>query len=469
MKRVLFIALATLPAYYASCDVSVTASRSYVDRKTIVTSVTNDGVEVGFFIGTNTNKVFASTNFMAGSSSVQVVPPSTNASSGAAADARSTGIALFTGYTEWECDNQSCSIVRNGSGWAPVYKSSPEYTIGTVKGNADSCDLSWSYDDAQENIVATRRRITPEKTSQLVNDGSNGVPFATVSDIPSDVKSDRITDGTNIIDAAGNVYKVKAGWSALLSASGVASSSTPEEIVEKMDLGDPVYGSGTSAMGDPVTGWFVSQTQAQGEYDGQHGYDYIGVQGGPGARELTYNSDFDWDGEGSIVTVSGAFRLDAPVVVGTLALTNNIPETTLHPLYGGNREKYGEWTILREGTNVTSQVQQPYYYGHFDWNVDGVPGDFATGTAFGSEDSLALEWVCVDANENQISYSATRAQNQIVGYTLGSQTNNPIQAASLLYGKTYDFATNVGLYTAVRDLILALGGSVTNFPSIGGN
>ena len=33
---------------------------------------------------------------------------------------------------------------------------------------------------------------------------------------------------------------------------------------------------------------------------------------------------------------------------------------------------------------------------------------------------------------------------------------------------TYDFATNVGLYTAVRDLILALGGSVTNFPTIGG-
>lgn len=35
-----------------------------------------------------------------------------------------------------------------------------------------------------------------------------------------------------------------------------------------------------------------------------------------------------------------------------------------------------------------------------------------------------------------------------------------------LAGRTYDFATNIGLYTAVRDLIQALGGSVTNFPAI---
>lgn len=35
-----------------------------------------------------------------------------------------------------------------------------------------------------------------------------------------------------------------------------------------------------------------------------------------------------------------------------------------------------------------------------------------------------------------------------------------------LAGRTYNFATNIGLYTAVRDLIQALGGSVTNFPAI---
>jgi len=35
-----------------------------------------------------------------------------------------------------------------------------------------------------------------------------------------------------------------------------------------------------------------------------------------------------------------------------------------------------------------------------------------------------------------------------------------------LAGRTYNFATNIGLYTAVRDIIQALGGSVTNFPAI---
>ncbi|MBO7688821.1 MAG: hypothetical protein J6V72_20745 [Kiritimatiellae bacterium] len=45
-------------------------------------------------------------------------------------------------------------------------------------------------------------------------------------------------------------------------------------------------------------------------------------------------------------------------------------------------------------------------------------------------------------------------------------TNYTDAAVSALSAITYDFATNVGLYTAVRDLIQALGGSVTNFPAI---
>ena len=41
-------------------------------------------------------------------------------------------------------------------------------------------------------------------------------------------------------------------------------------------------------------------------------------------------------------------------------------------------------------------------------------------------------------------------------------------STNALESHTYDFSTNVGLYTGVRDLILALGGSVTNFPAING-
>lgn len=64
MNKALFLALAALAAGYARCAVSVTASRAYVDRKTSVSSVTDAGEEVGFFIGTNTNAVFAGTGYV---------------------------------------------------------------------------------------------------------------------------------------------------------------------------------------------------------------------------------------------------------------------------------------------------------------------------------------------------------------------------------------------------------------------
>ena len=47
----------------------------------------------------------------------------------------------------------------------------------------------------------------------------------------------------------------------------------------------------------------------------------------------------------------------------------------------------------------------------------------------------------------------------------GSQWRE-VHKAELLSGSVYDFSTNVGLYTAVRDLIRALGGSVVNFPEV---
>ena len=58
--------------------------------------------------------------------------------------------------------------------------------------------------------------------------------------------------------------------------------------------------------------------------------------------------------------------------------------------------------------------------------------------------------------------------------SIPSTTSNIVTAAYIndrvnvtpLAGRTYNFATNIGLYTAVRDIIQALGGSVTNFPAI---
>lgn len=37
---------------------------------------------------------------------------------------------------------------------------------------------------------------------------------------------------------------------------------------------------------------------------------------------------------------------------------------------------------------------------------------------------------------------------------------------NVLSGRSFDFATNEGLYLAVSNLVTVLGGSVTNFPSL---
>jgi len=54
------------------------------------------------------------------------------------------------------------------------------------------------------------------------------------------------------------------------------------------------------------------------------------------------------------------------------------------------------------------------------------------------------------------------------GGTLALRSDITAAFTNALSGRIYDFSTNVGLYTGVRDLILAFGGSVTNFPAING-
>ena len=121
-----------------------------------------------------------------------VVAPSTNAAAGSAADARATGTALYTGFTEWELD-RLLQLVWTGVGWEPR---DGETSMGSPKGNIDSVSLSWTNGvDAVDDITATRHIVTPTKTSQLVNDGSNGVPFAVVTQIPAPVDISGKLDG----------------------------------------------------------------------------------------------------------------------------------------------------------------------------------------------------------------------------------------------------------------------------------
>ena len=127
-----------------------------------------------------------------------VVPPSTNAAHGSVADAKATGDALYTGFTEWVLYPPYVRLEFKDGSWIPY---SEEVQEGVAKGDSDSVSLSWTAGaGANIDITATRRLVTPTKTSQLVNNGSNGVPFATVNDIPKAI--DVVAPSTNAIDGA---------------------------------------------------------------------------------------------------------------------------------------------------------------------------------------------------------------------------------------------------------------------------
>ena len=108
--------------------------------------------------------------------------------SGAAADAKATGDALRSGFTEWTFSgNVSPGVtytVDITEYEGPVYIASMLGSDGTAETTGvDSLEVeSVSFDGS--GITATRHLVTPTKTSQLTNDGDGTSPFAKVSQLP---------------------------------------------------------------------------------------------------------------------------------------------------------------------------------------------------------------------------------------------------------------------------------------------
>jgi len=98
-----------------------------------------------------------------------------------AADAKAVGDALRSGFTEWELDNSSLHLVWTVTGWEP--RDEYDQAWGIPKGNLDSVSLSWTAGvESADDITATRRLITPTKTSQLTNDGDGTNAFVKTND-----------------------------------------------------------------------------------------------------------------------------------------------------------------------------------------------------------------------------------------------------------------------------------------------
>lgn len=124
-----------------------------------------------------------------------------------------------------------------------------------------------------------------------------------------------------------------------------------------------------------------------------------------------------------------------PEAIGSKASTN---EVKLLPVYGGNGEKMTRWRIYRDGVEVTTQVQQPEYY-EGEWLVELIEGDMGPSEyPMGNGEERNISWTGeyedTDYGLKGVSYSATRSENAIVGYTLGGQENKVLAATGITNG-----------------------------------
>lgn len=108
-------------------------------------------------------------------------------------------------------------------------------------------------------------------------------------------------------------------------------------------------------------------------------------------------------------------------------------DATLSPVYS-DVPTFSKWTILRDGVDVTSQVQQPTYVniveGVYGWDCPVIAGDHSTGYAgINESDALSLAWsTTLDFQDPSptFTYTATRERTDIIGYRLGPDASgNP--------------------------------------------
>lgn len=113
------------------------------------------------------------------------------------------------------------------------------------------------------------------------------------------------------------------------------------------------------------------------------------------------------------------------------ASTNDV---ALTPVYGGNGQRFSDWTVLRDGVDVTSQVEQPVWLAkwnppYWDTSPSLVSGDLwvGGGDAESDQNATVIEITAKAPDESRVSYVLSRSPNPVVGYVLGSQSTKPLQ------------------------------------------
>lgn len=114
------------------------------------------------------------------------------------------------------------------------------------------------------------------------------------------------------------------------------------------------------------------------------------------------------------------------------AKTNDVQLT---PVYGGNGERFGEWRfegIPPGATNIDLTQSGPRFW-EFTFDLGSVT--YYDANLEEGEDATNFVFFCSDIyGEGSTEYTviATRTENPIIGYTLGSQTNNVLASTNIL-------------------------------------
>ena len=487
-KKIALFALSAILAASADGKVLVTASRDYVDRKTQVTAVTNDGVEVGFYLGTNTNQVFASTNVVSGietnAVSREEFRAATNGIYEALADISTDlitdgtnvidaagNVFLLTNVTEstWTFSGGNSGTGADYSIQGPL-ESGGQFFYYLYESDA-VLDLSPYYQTPTNTVIFIETQVT-----------------ATLHVVSSFVTNfvGRIAL-TNDLSSAITVVPPSTN-----AASRQAADAKATGIALYTGYTDWEYG-GTAYIPTNTYLFVVSPDPGGSEYLEYKVYEN-------GVLFALYDTQIDPDPtDVTFYTESGILTCSRHLVTPTktsqltndgtngipFATTNQIPDVIFSPVYAGS-PTFTDWNLsdTRYHLVLTPSGWVPYDANDQDW-----------GESKGTIDSLSLSWSAEAGDAINLTATRTR-EDPIVGYTLGDQTNKVLAATNAIPAKTsqivndgtngvpfatmndiqippslsntYDFASNVGLYTAVRDIILALGGGVTNFPSING-
>ena len=152
-------------------------------------------------------------------------------------------------------------------------------------------------------------------------------------------------------------------------------------------------------------------------------------------------------------------RVAAPVPTKTSDLTNDGPDGAhpfisqhqqLTPVYGGNGERFSDWTFSNSGSyTITGPVQMSP-----DPSSEWIYVLLDHGITYPPVETFASEELARAATTQTYFgiVTATRTENPIIGYTLGSQTTKPLQPKG-----DYAPATNIAKTALASGVQTSLG------------